>query len=121
MKQNLLKYSSVFLSLILLLSAFAHLFYPEYYAELIPDFVSAGFANVAAAIAEGIIGIALLVGRYRSLGGLAFAILMLLFLPIHIWDALRENSALGASPIPEFRLIMQLGLIYLGWWIYKRA
>lgn len=121
MKQNLLKYSSVFLSVILLLSAFAHLFYPEYYAALIPDFISEDFANVAAAIAEGLIGIALLVGKYRSLGGLAFAVLMLLFLPIHIWDALREHSALGASPIPEFRLIMQLGLIYLGWRIYKKA
>ena len=109
------------ISVILLLSAFAHLFYPEYYAALIPDFISAGFANVAAAIAEGLIGIALLLRKYRSLGGLAFAVLMLLFLPIHIWDALREHSALGASPIPEFRLVMQLGLIYLGWRIYKKA
>lgn len=111
----------IFISIILLLSAFAHLFYPEYYTGLIPDFISANLANVTVAIAEGSIGIALLIKRYRGLGGLAFAILMLLFLPIHIWDALREHSALGASPIPEFRLIMQLGLIYLGWRISKSA
>ncbi len=121
MKQNLLKYLCVFLSVILLLSAFAHLFYPEYYAALIPDFISADLANIAAAIAEGLIGVALLINKYRRLGGLAFAILMLLFLPIHIWDALREHSALGVSPVPEFRLIMQLGLIYLGWRIFKKA
>ena len=115
------KVAPILISVILLISAFAHLFYPEYYAGLIPDFISADFANVAAAIAEGLIGIALLVGKYRRFGGLTFAVLMLLFLPIHIWHALREHSALGASPIPEFRLIMQLGLIFLGWRIYKKA
>lgn len=110
---------AIALSIILLLSAFAHIFYPSFYAALIPELIPAHLANVFAAIAEGLIGVSLLIKRYRYFGGLAFSILMLFFLPIHIWDLLKESSALGESPIPEFRLVFQFGLIYLGWWTAK--
>jgi hypothetical protein len=44
---------------------------------------------------------------------------MLGFLPLHVWDMLKDISALGPSPFPEIRLVIQLLLIYIGWWIYK--
>lgn len=113
------KVISLTISVILLISAFAHIFYPEFYAALIPEFIPKTFANIAAALAEGIIGIMLLIKQYRHLGGLGFALLMLAFLPIHVWDLVREHSALGDSPVPEIRLIFQFILIYLGWWVYK--
>ena len=107
------------LSLLLLASAVAHIFTPEYYAALIPDFIPEMLANILAAIAEAAIGIALLLKPYRHYGALGFSLLMLGFLPIHIWDLVREQSALGPSPTPEIRLVIQFVLIYVGWWLFK--
>jgi uncharacterized membrane protein len=41
-------------------SAVAHIFFPEFYAELIPDFFPELLANILSAISEAAIGIALL-------------------------------------------------------------
>lgn len=43
---------------------------------MIPDFIDEGFANVLAAIAEGVIGVALLTPKFRAYGGLGFMALM---------------------------------------------
>lgn len=105
----------------LFISALAHLLSPEFYAPMIPDFIATSIANVLAAISEIIVGIALIVPKYRHIGGLLFLGLMLAFLPIHIWDLSRENPAIGQAPMPMIRLIMQFLLIYAGWWIYGAA
>ncbi|MDG1296312.1 MAG: hypothetical protein P8P48_04175 [Saprospiraceae bacterium] len=107
------------ISVLLLVSAVAHIISPEFYAELIPDFFPENLANILSAISEAAIGIALLTRKYRHLGGLGFSLLMIAFLPIHVWDLLREKSALGQFPIPEIRLLVQLLLIYTGWWLYN--
>ena len=110
---------SYFLSLLLLASAVAHIFMPEFYSALIPDFIPELLANILSALAEAVIGIALLLKPYRHYGALGFSLLMIGFLPVHIWDLVREQSALGPSPTPEIRLVVQFFLIYLGWWLYK--
>jgi len=109
------------LAALLMLSAFAHVISPEAYAPLIPPFIPLMPANVLAAIAELAIGVALLLPQYRSIGGLGFFILMLIFLPIHIWDLVREASALGSRTASAIRLVIQFLLIYAGWWIWKKA
>lgn len=117
MVKNILSY---LLGVILFTSAGAHLVYPEFYAPMIPDFISAGFANISAAIAEMIVGLLLFLPKHRHWGGLCFCALMLAFLPLHIWDLLKDQPAVGPSPAPEIRLTIQFLLIYAEWWIYKK-
>ena len=81
------------------MSAVAHIFFPEFYAELIPDFFPELLANILSAISEAAIGIALLTRKYRYLGGLGFSLLMLAFLPIHVWDLLREKYTASKAPV----------------------
>ena len=116
--KNILAY---LFALILLFSAVGHLLTPEFYSAMIPGFIPETLANVLATISETIIAIMLIFPKYRAKGGLAFMILMLLFLPIHTWDLFREDPAIGAPPAPLIRFGFQLILIYSGWRIYKSA
>lgn len=107
------------LAIFLLISAFAHVFNPGFYDPLIPKFIPKSAANILAAISEAAIGLALILPQYRELGGLGFMLLMLAFLPIHIWDLFKEVPFMGSTTSAVIRLLVQLLLIYAGWWIWK--
>ena len=107
-------------AVIMLLSAVGHLVTPESYAPMIPEFIPENVANILAAIVEGVVGLALVVPKYRATGALCFSLLMIAFLPIHIWDLFKENPAIGPQPAPTIRLIIQFLFIYGGWWLFKK-
>ena len=108
-----------FLAFVMIVSALGHALMPDFYAPMIPDFVSKDFANYASVFFEGVIGVMLLIPKYRQWGGLAFMLLMIGFLPLHIWDMFKEVPAMGAPPAPLIRVLVQLVLIYAGFWVYK--
>ena len=108
------------LGVIMLISTVGHIMNPDFYAAMIPDFIPAGLANILAAITEGITAILLFWPKYRRWGGLGFLILMIAFLPIHVWDLFREQPAIGPAPAPAIRLAFQFVLIYAGWWVFQR-
>lgn len=115
--QNILAY---FFGTILVLGAINHIVQPAFYSPVIPSFISETMANILSAIAEAIIGIMLFIPKYRKLGALGFAILMIIFLPIHIWDYTKEVPAIGGKTVAMIRLILQILFIVAGWWIYKK-
>ena len=98
----------------MLAGAAAHVAVPDLYLPMIPDFIPAKLANGAAALFELMIGLALLIPKYRCWGGLAFMILMIAFLPLHVWDLLREDPVVGSQAAAVVRLVMQGVLIYAG-------
>ncbi len=108
------------LALPMLAGAVAHVLKPEAYAPMIPGFMPITLANIMAAIAELVVAIALVIPKYQKIGGLLFMLLMIAFLPIHVWDLLREEPAIGPPPAPAIRLVVQFLLIYAGLWIYRR-
>ena len=110
---------SFILGLLLILGAITHFFNPQVYSELIPPFVSEQLANVLAGVVELIIGIGLLLPTYRNRAGFAFMVLMILFMPIHIWDAFRSQPAMGTTNVAIIRIVIQVLLILAGWWIWK--
>ncbi|WP_156152351.1 hypothetical protein [Flammeovirga sp. OC4] len=108
------------LAIVLLISAVAHLLIPEFYAPMIPSFISVELANILAAITEFITAVLLLIPSYKKWGGIAFMGLMVAFLPLHIWDMFRDDPVVGPQPITTIRLIFQFVFIYAGWWIFKK-
>jgi uncharacterized membrane protein len=90
------------------------------YSALIPSFIPEFTAHLFALIAELTIGLALIIPKFRKYGGLAFMILMIIFLPIHVWDMLKEEPFIGTKTIALVRIAVQVVLIYVGWWIYKK-
>ncbi len=99
--------------------AIAHVVNPEFYAPLVPSFIPLALANWASFVVELGIGMMLLVPRTRSWGGLAFAVLMVVFLPLHIWDLTKEVPAVGNHVAASVRLVVQFVLIWGGWRVYK--
>jgi uncharacterized membrane protein len=110
---------------ILFAGGIAHFVVPHIYNPLIPEFLPALASNIFAGICELVVGLMLLIPKYRSLGGLGFALLMIGFLPLHIWELFREDPLIKPFAVALVRAVMQLVLIYLGWRIYtvnkKRA
>ena len=107
------------LSFMMLSGALGHIIAPQFYDPMIPEFFPKTLANIAATASELLVGILLLLPKYKHWGGLGFLLLMTGFLPIHIWDALRINPAIGQPPIPLIRIAFQFVLIYAGWWVFK--
>lgn len=106
---------------LLIFSAFNHLVQPEFYAPMIPDFIPANLANIASFVVELVIGILLIVPKYRHIGGLGFMLLMIAFMPIHIWDYTKDVPMVGSKTGAIIRLVVQVLFIYGGWWIYKKT
>ncbi len=116
--KNILAY---FLGALLLLSAVAHIVVPEFYSGMIPDFLPEKLTNILVAVLEAGIGVLLCWPRYRHLGGVGFCILMIVFLPVHVWDLFREDPVIGPLPVAIARLVFQFLFIYLGWRIFKKS
>ena len=106
---------------ILSISAIAHVVVPDVFNPLIPEFIPPLVANILAAIVEGVLAVMLFMPKYRNLGGLGFALLMVAFLPLHIWELFKEEPLVGPEPLTSIRVVMQLVLIYLGWRIYRKT
>jgi uncharacterized membrane protein len=114
------KITPIFIAIIMILGAVGHVVSPEIYSELIPSFIPEFIAHLFSIIAEAAIGLTLIIPKYRKYGGLGFMILMIIFLPIHVWDLFKEEPFIGTKTIALVRVVVQGVLIYAGWWIYKK-
>lgn len=115
----MVKALSILFGVMMLGGAVGHLVAPEFYAGLIPEPIPEALANGFAAIVEGAIGIGLLVPRTRAKAGLAFAVLMVGFMPLHIWDALKEAPMVGSHTAAGIRLVIQVLLIAGGVAVFR--
>lgn len=113
------KFIPIFLGVAMIFGAMGHVAQPAMYAPMVPSFIPLFIANILAAIAEGAIGIALVIPQTRKLGGIGFMALMIAFLPIHVWDLLKDQPFIGSKTIAGFRIVIQFLMIYAGWWIFK--
>ena len=113
------KIIGIILALLLLLSGFAHFMSPEFYFPLIPDFFPKSIINFLAGGVEILLGIGVFIPSFRRKALLGIFILMIIFLPIHILDALKENPAIGTKTVALVRIVIQFLLIYLPWFARK--
>lgn len=107
-------------AIILFVSAIAHVLAPSAYAPMIPDFIPEWPANIFTAVVEAFVGLLLLSSKYRALGGIGFSLLMIGFMPLHIWDLLRDDPMITPYVAAIVRVIVQVLLILAGWRIYKK-
>jgi uncharacterized membrane protein len=107
------------LAAIMLFAAYAHIRWPKFYKPMVPKPIPLSWANIFSVITEAGIAILLLLPSYRKIGGLAFMVLMIVFLPIHIWDLFRERPVMRSRTGAVIRLLIQFLLIYVGWLIWK--
>lgn len=95
-----------------------HFIKPKIFNRFIPNFLPKLVVNYIAGLLELAIGIGLLINQTTKHAALAMLILMLIFLPIHIWDVFREKPAIGSKKIAIIRVPLQFLLLYIAYLIY---
>lgn len=95
-----------------------HFIKPKVFNRFIPNFLPKLAVNYIAGLLELVIGVGLLINQTTKQAALAMFILMLIFLPIHIWDVFREKPAIGSKKIAIVRVPLQFLLLYIAYLIY---
>lgn len=101
------------LALLLILSGIAHFINPEMYFPITPNFLPKYLLNAFAGGIEIILGVGVFIPTYRRTSLLGISLLMLAFLPVHIWDALQDEPFVGSKMNAYSRIALQFLLIYL--------
>ncbi len=97
-----------------------HFIKPEMYAPFIPDFLPSLAINYFTGIVEIVVGVGVFIPRFRSMATLGILLLMLVFLPLHVFDVFKENPAIGSHQAALIRLPLQFILIAWAWFIHKK-
>lgn len=122
MKNTIVNVLSIIFGIVLLGAAYNHIVNAEIYSAMIPKFIPVLFADVFSVFAEALVGILLLIPKTRKYGAIGFTILMVIFLPLHVWDVLRvnnhENPLVKNMNVAVIRLVIQFIVIGLGFWMY---
>ena len=83
------------------------------------DWMPKRLCNYAAGVVEIVIGVMFFFPDTIRWGGAAFGLLMVVFLPLHILDLMRDRPLVGSKLIAVIRLILQFAMIYYGWWLWN--
>ncbi len=103
-------------AIILIAAGVYHFINPQVYYPMMPDWFPKPAANAAGGVAEILIGAAMLISSTREYGLYAAAALMLVFLPLHLIDLLRDRPVLFNKSVAAVRLALQFALIaWLVW------
>ena len=111
----------ILLGLFMIFGGIQHFVKLDFYLPFVPAFLPFPmFIVYASALIEIIPGIVLLLSKkYAKYGAVAIMFLMIIFLPIHIWDVFSDTPAVGSHTAALIRLPMQFVLIALAWKIQK--
>jgi uncharacterized membrane protein len=95
-----------------------HFIKPQFFKHFIPDFFPKLTVNYVVGIIEFALGLSLFFTQIAKEAGLGICILMILFVPIHIWDLTKERPAIGSKKMAVIRIPFQFVLIYCAYLIY---
>lgn len=115
---TILKY---LIALFLIFGGVQHLRTPEFYLPFVPDFISFKMLVIyASGIVEIVLGGMVFIKKYAYWGMFGIFVLMIVFLPIHVWDIFSDTPAIGSTKAAYIRLPVQFLLIWLTWKLSQR-
>ena len=106
---------------LLIVAGINHFINPGIYSAFIPDWMSLLWSNVFIGAVEVGLGAGLLFKKQRKLAALGVLILMILFLPLHVFDVFQLHPAIGSKILAMIRLPIQFLFIYWAWYIWQRS
>ena len=89
---------------------------PEFYIPFVPSFLPFITAIIyVSGIIEILLGLMLFFPKYVKIGAMVIMLLMLMFLPIHVWDVFSDTPAIGSNQAALIRLPIQFIFIGIAW------
>jgi uncharacterized membrane protein len=113
------KFISYLFALILIGAGIMHFVSPTFYFAMIPAVFPPLATVYISGIVEILLGVGLLLPRYQSLAAFGTLVLMVLFLPVHVWDYLKDAPAIGSHLVAGIRILIQFVFIFWAWRIRK--
>jgi uncharacterized membrane protein len=109
---------TIVMGILLLITGSIHFISTRSYLHIVPEFFPWRILiiQVSGAV-ELAAGIGLLIPATRRIAAIAVLVLMIGFLPLHIWDIFRERPAMGNKTSALLRLALQFVLIAWAWYI----
>lgn len=93
-----------------------HFLKPEFYLPFVPSFLPFTTTIIyISGIVEIVLGLMLFIPKYIKVGAMGIMLLMLVFLPIHIWDVFSDAPAIGSHQAALIRLPIQILFIAIAW------
>jgi uncharacterized membrane protein len=96
-----------------------HFIKPSFFKHFIPNGLPKLTINYMVGIIEFSLGIGLFFPQAVSYTAYGILILLILFLPIHVWDATKERPAIGSKIFAYIRIPLQFLLMYGAYLIYQ--
>lgn len=89
---------------------------PILFLNFVPSFLPFKIAIIyISGLVELIVGVLLFIKNYQGIGAFILFVLMIIFLPIHIWDVFSATPAIGSHQAALIRLPLQVILIGIAW------
>lgn len=108
----------IFFGILFCFSGIMHIVKPKFFKYFIPEFLPKLVVNYVVGFLEISLGLLLFNASTIKNAALGILILLIFFLPIHIWDATKIRPAIGSKKVAVFRIFLQFLLIYLAYLIY---
>jgi len=107
------------LGVLMILAGIQHFRDPAMYGPIIPDALPKDLITYISGAVEILFGAGLFFRRVLLMASMGVLILMIGFLPLHLWDVFRDEPAMGSKLLACIRLLLQFVLIGWAWLVYK--
>jgi len=106
----------VLLGVLMIFGGIQHFRSPDLYIPFVPSFLPFVYVIIyVTGLLEILFGTALFMRKWSNAGAWGILFLMLLFLPIHVWDVFSKTPAIGSHNAALIRLPVQFILLFFAW------
>ncbi len=119
MESTFWRIARIILGIFMIYAGVQHFLKPEFYLPFVPAFLPGEMVIIYfSGIIEVLLGVAVLFKKFAKYGSLGLLILMIVFLPVHVYDVFSATPAIGSHTAALIRLPFQFIFIAWAWKIY---
>ncbi|MDE5419155.1 DoxX family membrane protein [Labilibaculum sp. DW002] len=106
----------ILFAIFMIMGGVQHFLKPDFYLPFVPDFLPFKMEVIyMSGLLEIALGALLLLKKYARIAAMGIFILMVLFLPIHVWDVFSSTPAIGTHKAALIRLPFQFLFMAIAW------
>jgi uncharacterized membrane protein len=96
-----------------------HFLKPQFFKDFIPKFFPKKLVNYGVGFVEFALGLGLFFNPITTYASLSIFILLIILLPIHLWDLTKKKPAIGSKKLAIIRVPIQLLLMFGIYIVYQ--